>query len=174
MQTSFSRSVEAGLVGGLSALVAFLDKLAMHIEEQQVEADVLLQARLIPNMFTFAQQISSAASVARRTVDRLSGKELKRADKPEQTIDALREHLTATINYIEAADAGAIDGAEARALTAKLGKKSVTLCGRDYLATFALPNFLFHVVTAYNILRQNGVDLGKHDYLRPLVGRGAQ
>ena len=124
-------------------------------------------------MFPFARQIVAATGVARRGVDRLSGKDPYSGDKPEHTLAALGAHLEATIAYVKQADAAKIDASEASELSARFGKKFATFTGRSYLATFALPNFLFHVVTAYNILRHNGVALGKHDYLRPLISQGA-
>ena len=171
--TQFSGAVEAGLLGGLRVLLDLLDSAAAHAEQQGVDVGELLQAQLYPDMFPFWRQLHSAANVSRRCVDRLTGKELDDAGRPDVTIDALRAHLQQTIAYVKAADGAAIDATESAELSAKLARQAVTLTGRTYVSNFALPNFLFHVVTAYNILRHEGVALGKHGYLRPFVEQGA-
>jgi uncharacterized protein len=169
MDASFSRAVRAGLVGALTTLKAIVDTAASHVETEGLDPEALLDARLFSDMFPFSRQIAAATGVARRSVDRLSGRDPQSGPKPEPGFDALRDHLDATIAYVQQAPSGPIDASEAAELTAKLGKEAKTFTGRTYLTTFALPNLLFHVVTAYNILRHHGVALGKHDYLGPLI-----
>ena len=150
-----------------------LDTAEAHAAEHGLDIEALLEARLYDDMFPFWRQVPQACNVARRCVDRLSGTEIDDPKRPEPNLDALRVHLAETVAYIHASDSAAIGAIESELITAKLAKKPVTLTGRTYLGNFALPNQLFHIVTAYNILRSNGVKVGKHSYLRPLIDAGA-
>lgn len=169
----FAAAVRAGLVGGLETMKALLDAAEAHAAEHDQDVDALLGAQLYVDMFPLWRQVPQACNVARRCVDRLTGKPIDDPKRPEATLPALRAHLEETIAYVRASDAVAITAAEGEVLTAKLAKAPVTLTGRTYLGNFAMPNLLFHVVTAYNILRSNGVKVGKHAYLRPLIDAGA-
>lgn len=169
----FAGAVRAGLVGGLEAMRHILGAAETHAKENGSEVGALLDAQLYPDMFPLWRQVPQACNVARRCVDRLSGKEINDPKRPEATLEALRSHLDETIAYVLEADPVAIAATEAEVLTAKLAKQPVSLTGRTYLSNFALPNLLFHVVTAYNILRSNGVSIGKHAYLRPIIEAGA-
>jgi hypothetical protein len=172
MTTSFSDSSVSAFVGGLTTLKTLVEKAAAHAEDKNIDPQVLLQARLFPDMFPFARQIYAATDSARRGVDRLVGKEPESAEQPETTFAALAEYLDTTIAYVESADRALIDASETREFTTPMGPKvTVDFTGRSYTTGFAFPNFLFHVVTAYNILRHNGIEVGKRDYLGPFIPR---
>jgi hypothetical protein len=172
MTTSFSDTAVSAFVGGLTTLKSLVDKSASHAEDNRIEPQALLQARLFPDMFTFTSQIRAATDTARRGVARLSGKEPDSAEHPEATFAALSAYLEATIAYVEGSDRALIDASETREFNVPMGPEvTLDFTGRSYMASFALPNFLFHVVTAYNILRHNGVEVGKRDYLSPFMAR---
>jgi hypothetical protein len=156
--------------GGLSTLRALLDKAAAHAEAEGIEVSSLLGARLAPNMFDFTRQIQSAADVVRRGIDRLSNEDVTSVADEETTIDELRARIDSTLERLKAANVGAIDDSEDRKFDVALGKEvTLPFTGRSYLLGFAIPNFLFHVTTAYDILRSQGVALGKRDYIAPFV-----
>lgn len=149
----------------LNNLAAILDKAAAHCEAHKIDPLVLTQYRLHPDMFNFARQVQNACDHARNGAARLSGTEAPRLDNTEQTFAELKERVRGTIAYLETFKPEQIDGAEEREVVVKRGETVNTYPGLDYLVNRALPNFYFHVTTAYDILRHNGVVLGKRDYI---------
>lgn len=149
----------------LRNLSAILDKAQAHCTERKIDPLVLTGARLYPDMLPFTRQITIACDNAKGAVARLAGVENPKHDDTEKSFDELKQRIARTLEFIDGVKPEQIDGSEQRDVTLKLGGRDVHFKGQDYLLGFALPNFYFHVVTAYAILRHNGVPLGKTDYL---------
>jgi hypothetical protein len=149
----------------LNNLAAILEKAAAHCEARKIDPLVLTQYRLYPDMFNFAKQVQVATDHARNGVARLTGTEAPALPHTEQGFAELIERVKGSIAYLETFRPEQIDGAEARQVVVKRGETVNTYAGLDYLLNRALPNFYFHVTTAYDILRHNGVELGKRDYI---------
>jgi hypothetical protein len=146
---------------------AWLDKAAAHATAKKFDVDTLIHARLAPDMFPFVRQIQSISDTAKATAARLSGTQAPSFPDEEKTIADLRARLDKTIAYLKTMKPEQFEGAEARTITLPwLQGKGIKGC--DYLVGFALPNFYFHATTAYDILRHNGVDVGKMDFLGSL------
>ncbi len=126
-----------------------------------------MSARLAPDMYPLAQQVQLSCNVAEDSTARLTGREAPRVEDNDQTLDALKPRVAKTIRHLQAVQAPAFEGAEDREIRIDLPEANgvFVMNGLQYLRDWALPNFYFHVVTAYDILRHNGVDLGKRDYL---------
>jgi hypothetical protein len=150
----------------LAALDAILDKAAAHAEAKKIAPDALLTARLFPDMFTFAKQVQLATDFAKGPVSRLAGVEIPKYADDEKTIPELKARIAKTIAYLNAFKPEQFDGSDDKEITFPAGpEKSLTLSGSRYLLGVAHPNFYFHLTTAYDILRHNGVELGKLDFI---------
>jgi len=149
----------------LNNLAAILEKAAAHCEARKIDPAALITDRLYPDMFNFARQVQVATDHARNGAARLAGAEAPEMEKTETTFPELIERVRNSIAYLEAFRPEQIDGAEERVVSIKRGETTVTYQGLDYLLNRALPNFYFHVTTAYDILRHNGVEIGKRDYI---------
>ena len=149
----------------LRNLSAILDKAQAHCEARKIDPAVLITARLYPDMFAFARQIQIACDTAKGAVARLAGAEVPKHDDTEATFEELKARIAKTLALVESFKPAQIDGSEGRTIELKLGKMEVKWNGMQYLLGFALPNFYFHAVTAYDILRHNGVELGKRDFI---------
>ena len=156
------------MVRMLQKLAAILDKAVAHAETQGIDPATLLEARLAPDMFNLTRQVQSAADAAKTCAARLAGEPPPSYPDTETTFAELQARIAKTIAYIQDFRPELIDGAESRTITLPLRKQPVSFRGSDYLTQFALPNFFFHVATAYDVLRQQGVPLGKMDYLGSL------
>ena len=152
----------------LANLAAILDKAAAHCAAHNITEPAMLQARLFPDMFTFTKQVQVAADFAKAGVGRLAGVEPPKFDDTEQTFADLKARVEKTIAYLETFTAAQIDGSEEKQVSYMMGKFPIDMKGQAYLLGFILPNFYFHYTTAYNLLRHNGVGLGKGDF----IGRG--
>ena len=152
----------------LANLAAVLDKAAAHCAAHNITEPAMLQARLFPDMFTFTKQVQVAADFAKAGVGRLAGVEPPKFDDTEQSLADLKARVEKTIAYIETFTAAQIDGSEEKQVSYMMGKFPIDMKGQAYLLGFILPNFYFHYTTAYNLLRHNGVGLGKGDF----IGRG--
>jgi uncharacterized protein len=151
---------------GLSALSALLDKAEAYAEAKRIDPTVLLNARLFPDMFAFTRQVQSACDQAKNGGARLAGVDPPRYEDNEKTIAELRTRIAKTIAFVKTLDAERIDTAADREITFPLGPNNQGhMRGADYLNHFALPNFYFHLTTAYDILRHCGVEIGKRDFL---------
>ena len=150
----------------LPALSACLDKAAAYAAAKKIDPAVLLQSRLYPDMFPYLRQIQIATDFAKGTVARLAGQEPPKYEDNETTIDQLKARIAKTVDFIKEFKPAQIDGSEERDISINLGGEMRKFKGENYLVGFALPNFYFHVTTAYAILRHNGLDLGKRDYMR--------
>jgi uncharacterized protein len=165
MSFSMSSSVPA-LETGLAALSDVLDKAATYAEAKKIDPAVLLQCRLSPDMFPLVRQVQTVADIAKNGISRLAGVEFPKYEDNETTINQLKDRLAKTMAYLKSVDLKKIDEAVDREITFPLGPTlHGHMNGADYLNFFTLPNFYFHLTTAYAILRHNGVDIGKRDYL---------
>lgn len=150
---------------GLNALSALLDKAEAYAEAKRVDSAVLLGARLFPDMFAFARQVQSVCDQAKNGAARLAGVESPKYEDNERTIAELKARIAKTITFLKTLDAEKIDASAGSEITFPLGPKTGHMRGADYLNYFALPNFHFHLATAYDILRHCGVEIGKQDFL---------
>ena len=125
----------------------------------------LVQARLAPDMLTLAGQVQRASDTAKFTIARLADVPSPPFDDKETTLAELRQRIDATVAWIESVDRAALEAGATRAISRKFGGKDRSFDGTSYVISYALPNFFFHVTTAYAILRHNGVAVGKLDYL---------
>ena len=156
----------------LRNLVHILDKGEASAQARGFDPSVLTTYRLAPDMLPFTRQVLIACDAAKLGVARISGVEAPKFDDNEATFAELKARIQKTLDYLQAVPAGAVDGKEDKEITFPVGRdKTRTMTAQAYLTTWALPNFFFHVTTAYAILRHNGVDLGKADYLAGAAGR---
>jgi hypothetical protein len=149
----------------LGALDRILDKLAAHCEAKKIEPAVFLSMRLAPDMFAFTRQVQIACDFAKGAVARLSGRENPAWSDTETSIPELKERIAKTLAFIHTVPDGEIDGSEDRTITMKIRGTEMSWPGTVYLAHVAVPNFYFHLSTAYGILRHGGVEIGKNDFL---------
>jgi hypothetical protein len=155
----------------LSNLSHILAKAEQFVETQKIDPTALTSYRLAPNMLPFTRQILIACDAVKNGVARLSGIEAPKFDDTEITLAQLQERIQKTLAFVATVPASALDGTEAKEITFPAGPgKSRTLSGQDYLTGWMLPNMYFHITTAYAILRHNGVDVGKIDYLMGAQG----
>jgi hypothetical protein len=150
---------------GLTNLRAVLQKAHDHALTKHFEPSILLSSRLFPDMHPLTRQVQIAADAAKFGVARLAGIEPPKYEDVETTFDELYARIDKTIAYLQGIDAGKLEGSESRTVTLTVPSGKHEFVGQVYLLHFALPNFYFHVTTAYAILRHNGVELGKFDYL---------
>ncbi len=165
MALSMYQASVPAFVQMLTALSNILDKAAAFAAAKKVDPAVLLASRLAPDMFPLTRQIQIGADFAKGPMARLAGLEVPKYEDNETTIDALKARIAKTLDYVKSFKPEQIDGSEARAINLTVGGQPLTLTGQDYLVNFALPNFYFHITTAYAILRHNGVEIGKRDYM---------
>lgn len=149
----------------LKNLDAILSKAQAHAEAKKMAPGVLPATRLIADMLPLSKQIQIATDHAKGAPARLARTELPKYEDNEQTIDELKARIAKTIAFLETFKPEQIDGSEDAEIAFKLGSHDLQFKGIDYLLGFAMPNFYFHVVTAYDILRANGVDIGKRDFI---------
>ncbi len=150
---------------GLTNLRAVLQKAHDHALAKHFEPSILLSSRLYPDMHSLIRQVQSASDAAKFCVSRLAGIEPPKYEDNEATFDELYARIDKTIAYLQGVDAGKLEGSESRTVTLTVRSGTHEFVGQVYLLHFALPNFYFHLTTAYAILRHNGVELGKFDYL---------
>ena len=149
----------------LRGLSHVLKKAEANAVERKIDPSVFLNARLAPDMFHLTRQVQIASDTAKGAAHRLAGLEIPKFEDNETTFAELQARIEKTVALIKSIPADAINGQESRQITIRTSPTSeMTFAGQDYLLNYALANFLFHVVTAYNILRENGVPLGKLDY----------
>jgi hypothetical protein len=164
MTTLYDISVPVfdALLGNLSAM---LDKAAAHAAARSYDPAVLLQSRLAPDMFPLVRQVQIACDAAKFGVSRLTGVEAPAFADDEATIEQLKARIGRTRAFIGSVPRERFDGTETRRVEVPTRAQTYAFAGRDFLLRWAMPNFHFHVVTTYDILRHNGVELGKRDYL---------
>jgi hypothetical protein len=150
----------------LTALKAILAQADAHVVANSIEADAYLQARLYPNMFPLVKQVQIAADFARGISARLAGVAVPAYEGKEKSFADLDGLLAQTLGFIEAVDASKFAGSEKNEIVLRPGTpKEKKLTGQAYLSNYGLPQFLFHVTTAYAILRHNGLPIGKRDFM---------
>jgi hypothetical protein len=151
---------------GLNALSAVLDKAEAFAAAKKIDPSVLVSWRLAPDMFALARQVQVVADQAKNGCARLAGVEAPRFEDNENTIKQLGGRVEKTVNFLKTLDAKQIDSSADREITFPLGPdKKGHMKGSDYLNHFVLPNFYFHLTTAYAILRNCGVEIGKRDFM---------
>ncbi len=151
----------------LKSLSAILDKAEASATARKIDPDVLLNARLAPDMFPLKRQVQLASDFAKGAAARLAGKDIPKWEDTERTFAELKARIQKTLDYLASFRPADIDGAEARDINLTIAQKPATLKGQVFLQSYAFPHFFFHVTTAYNILRHNGVDIGKRDFVGP-------
>jgi hypothetical protein len=165
MTISMYQASAPRLANMLRNLDAILTRAQAHATAKKIDPAVLLAARLFPDMLPFVKQVQIATDHAKGCVARLAGIEVPKFEDNEQSFEELRARIAKIIAFVESVPAAHIDGSEERDISLKAGGKEMSFKGLPYLLGYALPNFYFHLVTAYNILRHNGVEIGKRDYI---------
>jgi hypothetical protein len=155
-------------IRALTNTKAMLQKAAAHAQARKIDESVLLNARLYPDMLPFTKQVQIASDFARGTSARLSGVEPPAFEDNEKTFAELIARVDRTIEYVRTLKATAIDGSEAREIVRPVRGQPKTFTGINFLLQYALPNFWFHTTTGYAILRHNGIELGKGDFIGAL------
>jgi hypothetical protein len=149
----------------LNSLSAIVDKAEAHATEKKIDPAALLQARLFPDMFPFIRQVQIAADFAKGSAARLGGVEVPKYEDDEVTFADLKARLAKTVAFIDSVPQDGIEASAQRDITTGTGEKAKQWKGQVYLMHYALPHFFFHATTAYDILRHNGVDIGKKDFI---------
>jgi hypothetical protein len=149
----------------LGSLEEILKRAAAHAEAKGFDPAVLVNARLYPDMFALARQVQIATDQAKGLVSRLAGQEPPPYEDNETTFDELIVRIKKTVEYVSSFSADQIDGTEDKDITFKIRDITFEFKGMAYLLNWVMPNLYFHITTAYNILRHNGVEIGKRDFL---------
>jgi hypothetical protein len=165
MKISMYQASAPRFANALRNLAAILDKAQAHAEAKKIDPSVLGGLRLIADMFPLSRQVQIACDTAKGAVARLAGVEIPKHEDTEQTIAELKARIAKTLDFIGSVPATKIDGSEEREVVMKMRGQDVKYQGLQYLFGHAWPNFYFHVTTAYNILRANGVEIGKRDFI---------
>ena len=167
MENPYYESTVPLLIKSLSTLHGILDKAAAYADSKKFDVKILLNARLSPDQYHFIKQVQVACDNAKGCGARLAGKEVPKHEDTEQTVTDLKQRLDKTISYLKTIKPSDFDGVADRKITLPWMPDKY-LYGHDYATQFVMQNFYFHLTTAYAILRHNGVDLGKGDYLGQL------
>jgi hypothetical protein len=149
----------------LSQLLHVMEKGVVSAQSRSFDASVLVNSRLAPDMLPFTKQIQLTSDFAKNSMARLAGVDPPRFEDTETTMDELIARVKKTLDYIDTVPAAALEGSETRDIRIPLRDRTVEFQGLAFLQNWAIPNFFFHHVTAYNLLRHNGVDIGKRDFL---------
>jgi uncharacterized protein len=150
------------LLGNLSAI---LDKAAAHAEAKKIDPAIFVNARLAPDMYPLSRQVQIATDMVKGCAARLAGIEVPCYEDNETTFADLQARIAKTVAFLQSVSASQIDGSEDCKITLQFGSKEASFLGQVYLLDFVLPNFHFHLTTTYAILRHNGVEIGKMDYI---------
>jgi len=150
------------LLGNLSAI---LDKATAHAEAKKIDPAIFVNARLAPDMYPLSRQVQIATDMVKGCAARLAGIDVPSYEDNETTFAELQARITKTVAFIQSVSASQIDGSEEREITLKFGSKEAHFLGQAYLLDFVIPNVHFHLTTTYAILRHNGVEIGKRDYI---------
>jgi hypothetical protein len=153
------------LLHTLESLKAIMQKAVKHAETKKFDPNVLVGVRLAPDMLPFSKQIQLVCDFAAKGCARLTHSEVPTTPDTEKTFEELRARLAKTIDYLKAFKPEQFEGADSRDVTFPVGPTSMTLKGQQFLNNFAFANFYFHAATAHGILRHNGVEIGKRDFL---------
>jgi uncharacterized protein len=157
------------ILHGLKSLGALLRKAEAHCEARKIEPDALLNYRLYPDMFAFVRQVQLVTDFSKGCAARLSGTTVPSYEDTEKTFPELHARIAKTVAFLKGLEASKFNGADKKLITVRISRtEDAQMVGDMYYNKVVLPNFYFHLATAYNILRHNGVELGKGDFL----GRG--
>lgn len=159
-QASVPRFIQA-----LNNLSVILDKAQAHAQAKKLDETTLTSFRLYPDMLPMARQIMIATDTAKGVAARLAGVEIPVYEDTEKTLGELKDRVAKTVAFLQTFTPEQIDGTEDKEIVIKRGDKETRYTGMQFLLGHAVPNVYFHITTAYNILRHNGVDIGKRDYL---------
>jgi hypothetical protein len=165
MSLSMYQASVPSFLNSLKSLAKILDKAEAHATARKIDPSVLLQMRLSPDMFALTRQVQLAADFAKGGSGRLAGVELPKYEDTETSFAELKARINKTIDFVTSLKPAQIEGSETREITIPIGGQPRAFTGQSYLIDFAIPNFYFHVTTAYDILRHAGVEIGKRDFL---------
>ena len=160
----YAMSVDT-FVPNLVMLSKLLEKGVQHASDKKFESAILVNARLAPDMLPLSKQIQIACDMAKNGCARLAAQEPPRFEDNESTMDELVKRIARTSEYLKSIPASAFEAADTRDIKVPAGDRTLEFKGLDFLQRWAIPNVFFHVTTAYNILRHNGVELGKRDFI---------
>ena len=160
----YEASVPA-FVRTLTQLSALLDKAEAYAAAKKIDPAVLVGARLYPDMFPFSRQVQIACDFAKGAGARLAGKDVPNWADDEKSLGELKVRIAKTLDFVAAITPKDIDGSEDRDISMKIGGQLMAFKGQPYLVNFVLPNFYFHAAMAYGILRHNGLEIGKSDFI---------
>ncbi len=168
MTISMYQASVPSFVRTLGNLSAILDKAQAHVDAKKLDPAALTAYRLFPDMFPMTRQVQIACDAAKGGVARLAGLEIPVHEDSEKTLAELQARIAKTLAFVQSVTPAQIDGSEDKDIVIKRGDTETHFKGQQFLLGNVLPNFYFHVSTAYNILRHNGVEIGKRDYLGKL------
>lgn len=166
MQLSIYKASVASFDKHLNALDGLLDKALVYADTKRFNQNVLLSARLYPDMFNFKRQVKEACAFAGSATARLAGLSIPANEGEDETLEGLKARIATTRAFLATVTPEQMQGGAERTIQLKVGPNDMTFTGEDYLLHFALPNFYFHCTTAYDILRHNGLEIGKRDFMR--------
>jgi hypothetical protein len=165
MSISMYQASVPRFVNILSNLSNILDKAQAHVDAKKLDTATLTTYRLFPDMLPMTKQVQIACDAAKGVVARLAGVDIPAYEDNENTLAELKARIAKTIAFIQTISPEQIDGTEDKEIVIKRGDKETHYKGMQFLLGHAMPNFYFHVATTYNILRHNGIEIGKRDYL---------
>ena len=165
MQISMHAMSHGVFKKALTQLLVVMEKGVANAKARNFDVSVLVGARLAPDMLPFSRQIQLASDFAKNSMARLAAVDPPKFDDVETTMDELVDRVKKTLAYVDSVPAAALEGSETRHIVIKMRDRTLEFKGLEFLQIWALPNFFFHHVTAYNLLRHNGVDIGKKDFI---------
>jgi uncharacterized protein len=165
MNISMFQASAPRFVNILNNLSGILDKAQAYVDAKKIDPSALTTFRLYPDMYPMTRQVQIACDLAKGAVARLAGVDIPKHENTEQTLAELKARIAKTVDFVGSIKPGQIDGTEDKEIVLTLGGKETKYSGMQYLLGFVHPNFYFHVTTAYGILRHNGVEIGKRDYV---------
>ena len=165
MSLSMYQASVPRFVNALKNLSHILEKAQAHAEAKKIDPLILASSRLYPDMLPLTKQVQIASDTCKGLVSRLAGVEIPSYEDTEKTLVDLQARVTKTMAYVESFTPAQIDGTEDKDIVVKRGEKETHYKGMQFLLGHAIPNVYFHITTTYNILRHNGVEIGKSDYL---------
>lgn len=165
MQISMHAMSHGVFKKALTQLLVVMEKGVANAKARNFDVSVLVGARLAPDMLPFSRQIQLTSDFAKNSMARLAAVDPPKFDDVETTMEELVERVKKTLAYVDSVPASALEGSETRHIVIKLRDRTLEFKGLEFLQIWALPNFFFHHVTAYNLLRHNGVDIGKKDFI---------
>ena len=167
MSVSMYQATVPVFIRGLRVVSTLLEKAQSHVEQGGIVPEIVLSAQLAPDMLDLTAQVQRVSDTSKLSIERLSGVAAPRFEDNEASFDQLQERIANTIAYIDSINAGQMAGSAQREVVLNWSDEGKKFSGDDYLLSFALPNFYFHVTMVHAILRNNGVDIGKLDFLGP-------